>query len=126
METYTNRGSGVSHQRERLYINFFIEHLVHKLLTIVTRFPVLLKISVLKNYIMFIPKITNKLRLLRTINLKEISHLVLSGWFRIQAICLIGSFFEMIKTRGAFRTQLITLTMYLLFLVNYFLKKVLS
>ena len=40
METYTNRGSGVSHQRERLYTNFFIENLVHKLLTIVTRFPV--------------------------------------------------------------------------------------
>ena len=126
METYTNRGSGVSHQRERLYINFFIEHLVHKLLTIVTRFPVLLKISVLKNYIMFVPKITNQLRLLRTINLKEVSHLVLSGCFRIQAICLIGSFFAMIKTRGVFRTHLTALTMHLVFLVNYFLKKVLS
>ena len=116
----------MSHQRERLYTNFFIENLVHKLLTIVTRFPVLLKISVPKNSIMFVPKITNQLRLLRTINLKEISHLVLSDCFRIQAICLIGSFFAMIKTRGVFRTQLITLTMYLLFLVNYFLKKALS
>ena len=116
----------MSHQRERLYTNFFIENLVHKLLTIVTRFPVLLKISVPKNSIMFVPKITNQLRLLRTINLKEISHLVLSGCFRIQAICLIGSFFAMIKTRGVFTTQLITLTMYLLVLVNYFLKKALS
>ena len=32
----------------RIYIYFLIKHLVLKLLTIVTRFPVLLKISVLK------------------------------------------------------------------------------
>ena len=51
---------GISHQCQR----------PHKLLTIVTKFPVLLKLSVLKNYISFVPKITNQLRLLQTMNLK--------------------------------------------------------
>ena len=38
--------------------------------------------------------------------------------------CLVGSFFvAMIKTRGAFRTQPITLTTHLGYPGNYFLKK---
>ena len=58
MRTYAGRA--VSHQCERSHIIFLIEQLVHKLLTIVTRLPVLLKISILKkNYISFVPKITN-------------------------------------------------------------------
>ena len=55
MGTYVNKGRRVSHQCERSHIFFLTEYLIHKLLTIVTRFfvrlikiPVLLKISVLK------------------------------------------------------------------------------
>ena len=70
MRTYANRGrEGVTSMRTFAYNFFFIEHLLHKLLTLVTRFPVLLKISVLKKLYLFVPKITNQLRLLRTINL---------------------------------------------------------
>ena len=54
MQTYANRRVFVTSMRTFAYI-FLIEYLVHKLLTIVTRFfssfikiPVLLKISVLK------------------------------------------------------------------------------
>ena len=48
MQTYANRGEeGVTSMRTFPYI-FLTEHLVHKLLTIVNRFPVLLKISLLK------------------------------------------------------------------------------
>ena len=53
---------------------FLIEHLVHELPTIVKRcfvsfnkVAVLFKISVLENYILFVSKITNQVRLLRTI-----------------------------------------------------------
>ena len=55
MRTYANRGRGVSHQCERSHIFFLIEYLVHKRVTIVTRFfvsfikiPVLLKRTILK------------------------------------------------------------------------------
>ena len=56
---------------------FLIDYLVHKLLTIVTRFsvsfikiPICLKYLFQKTYISFVSKITNQLCLLRTINLK--------------------------------------------------------
>ena len=41
-------GGGVASMRLFAYNFFLIEHLVHKLLTRITRFSVLLKISVLK------------------------------------------------------------------------------
>ena len=76
MRKYANRGRGwVLHKCKRSHIIFLIEYLVHKLLTTVTRFfvsfikiPVLLKISVLKNYISFVPTIISLLRLLQKIN----------------------------------------------------------
>ena len=51
------QGEGVSHQCERSHINFFNSAPSSE----TTRFPVLLKISVLKNYISFVPRITNQL-----------------------------------------------------------------
>ena len=55
MGTYVNKGTRVSHQCECSHIIFLTEYLIHKPLTIVTRFfvsfikiPVLLKISALK------------------------------------------------------------------------------
>ena len=52
MQTYANickQGGGGCHINANVPIKFFLtEHLVNKLLTIVNRFPVLLKISLLK------------------------------------------------------------------------------
>ena len=62
-------GGGIEslNQCEGLYIVFFIKYLLHNLLTIVTEFfvkiikiSVLLKLSILKNYISFVLKITNQ------------------------------------------------------------------
>ena len=76
-------GRAVTSMRNFRIEIFLIKHLVHKLLTIVTRFPVLLKISVLKNDISFAPKITNQLRLLRTINLKYVSNRKAASEYRL-------------------------------------------
>ena len=54
-ETWGGGGGGGCHINANVCISIFlIEHLVHKLLTIVSRFPILLEMSVLKTlYLVF-------------------------------------------------------------------------
>ena len=78
MQTYAKRDrGGVTSMRTLAYIYFLIKYLIHKLLTIVTRFcvsfikiPVLLKICFKKLYLALVLKIIYQLGLLQTINLK--------------------------------------------------------
>ena len=73
MRTYANKDRGGNINANVRISIFLTEHLVHKILTIVTRlFVSFIKIPVLltKSPVSFVSKITNQLRLLRTINSK--------------------------------------------------------
>ena len=96
MHWHANKGrdGGVTLIRMLACKFFSTEYLVHKLLKLTTfnKILALLKISVLKNYILFMAQLSNQLRLIRIINLKYVNKVIaLSGFFRIQIFFLLGS-----------------------------------
>ena len=106
---------------------FSIEYLVHKLLTIVTRFfvsfikiPVLLKASVLKKLYPFRTKdyFNNQFKVSQSPYTLSVAASEYIFYLSLSKI------FSIIKTRGVFRTQSTTLT-YLRYPTKYFLKKLL-
>ena len=123
MQTNGNRGGGVV----SFAYKFLIEHLIHKLPTIVTRFPVLLKKCDLKKLHLVLAwdykSITFDSN--NQFNVSQSSYS--SQWLHPNTGYLLfvylETFFAMIKTRCVFITQSTTLTMYLGYPVNYFLKK---